>query len=243
MKGDGLLALLLTGVHDDRDGKRAGIGIDPPILDFTFFIKSPGGLAGDAKAGVIQGPEKSTAWTKDSSSCSGSGGKVFDVLQTKDGGGGVEGAEVLQGGCIADEKTATGTGVGTGFFNQCRGGIDASGASAFAGDGPREDTLSATEVEMGFVFEGMQESERAWDDDLLVKVGTFFADETVIPSGGFVPRGIGCWLARAGGARCWPGVGTLAARGRHERKRNVSFLPGLYRKSREVFEEGTWGLL
>lgn len=51
---------------------------------------------------------------------------------------------------------------------------------------------------------------------MLIEVGAFFADEAVIPGGGFVPGGVGGGSARAVWARGCFGVGTLAAWGLHD---------------------------
>ena len=159
VEGDGVLALFLARVHDDGDAEGAGVGVEAAVLDFAFFIEAPGGLAGDAEAGVIEGPEEASARAEDGGCGGGGFGEVLDVLEAEDGGGGVEGAEVVEGGGVANEEAAAGAGVGAGFVDEGGGGVNAGGAGAFGGDGAGEDALAAAEVEVGFVFGGVEECE------------------------------------------------------------------------------------
>ena len=159
MEGDGVFALLLARVHDDGDTEGAGVGVEAAVLDFAFFIEAPGGLAGDTEAGVIEGPEEASARAEDGGGGGGGFREVFDVLEAEDGGGGVEGTEVVEGGGVANEEAAAGAGVGAGFVDEGGSGVDAGGAGAFGGDGAGEDALAAAEVEVGFVFGGVEEGE------------------------------------------------------------------------------------
>jgi hypothetical protein len=65
VEGNGLLTLLLSGVHDDGDAEGAGVGVEAAVLDFALLIEAPGSLAGDAEAGMIEGPEKTAARMQD----------------------------------------------------------------------------------------------------------------------------------------------------------------------------------
>jgi hypothetical protein len=159
VEGHGVLAFLLSGVHDDGDAKGGGVGVEAAELDFAFFVEAPGGLAGDAEAGVIQGPEEAATRAKDGGGGGGGLREVLDVLQAENGGGGVEGAEVVESGGVANEEAAAGAGVGAGFVDEGGCGIDAGGAGAFGGDGASEDALAAAEVEVGLVFDGIEEGE------------------------------------------------------------------------------------
>jgi hypothetical protein len=170
MKGDGVLAFFLAWVHDDGDTQRTGVGIQAAILDFPFFIETPGGLAGNAKAGVIQRPKKAPAGSKNGSRGDGRCGQVLDVLQAENGGSGVKRAESVESSGITHEKTTTWTRISFGLVDQRGCGIDAGSPRTFCGDSTGEDALTAAEVEVGFVFEGIQEFKRAGDDDLLIEV-------------------------------------------------------------------------
>lgn len=159
VEGDGVFALHLARVHDDGDAEGAGVGVESAVLDFAFFIEAPGGLAGDAEAGVIEGPEEASARAEDGGGGGGGFGEVFDVLKAEDGRSRVEGAEVVEGGGVANEEAAAGAGVGAGFVDEGGSGVDAGGAGAFGGNGAGEDALAAAEVEVGFVFGGVEEGE------------------------------------------------------------------------------------
>ena len=65
----------------------------------------------------------------------------------------------MEGGGIANEEAAAGAGVGSGFVDEGGSGVDAGGAGAFGGNGAGEDALAAAEVEVGFVFGGVEEGE------------------------------------------------------------------------------------
>ncbi len=184
VEGEGALAVLLPGVHDDGDGERRTVVIDPAELDFTVFVKAPCGLAGDAEAGVIHDPEHAAAGLEYAVSGAGDGGQVLHVLNAKDGGDGVEGTEPVQAGGIADmERDAAGGGVIACGFDEAGGGINAGDGRAAGGDGTGEDALAAAEVEDLLGLSGGEQGERFGDDDLLVDVGAFFPDEPIIPSG------------------------------------------------------------
>ena len=165
-----MLAFFLPWVHDDGDAQRTGVGIQTAILDFPFFIETPGGLPGNAKAGMIQRPKKTSAGSENGSRGGGDGREVLDVLQAENGGSGVERAESVESSGITHEKTTTWTRISFGLVDQRGCGIDAGSPRTFCGDSTGEDALTAAEVEVGFVFEGIQEFKRAGDDDLLIEV-------------------------------------------------------------------------
>src|SRR3989344_5979697 len=54
VKGPGNSRIFLSWVHGDRDFHGGGVTIDPAVLQLSFFIDTPTGLAGNAKAGMIQ---------------------------------------------------------------------------------------------------------------------------------------------------------------------------------------------
>lgn len=201
MKGDGVFALFLARVHDDGDAEWAGVGVESAVLDFALFIEAPCGLTWNAEARVIEGPKEASAGSENRCGGGCCFGQVFDVLKAQDGGGGLEGSKVMECGGIANEEATARTGVGAGFVDQGGGGVDAGSTRAFSGDGAGKDALATAEVEMGFIFGGIEEGERTRNDHLLVEVGAFFADEAIVPSSGLVPGGVSSGSARAVRAR------------------------------------------